>query len=197
MSSKCDVTAISAQLEAMQDESVNFESFVLKAAAKAFSKAFPEVEAKNIARVVQDAEQVGVQFHARANELQMGDFASQEVAEGMYGHTQADAISACPLVISQVAHSVESLPIVSHAALISLHFTQPQTEVVHGGQKVGEMFDIETLDDEHMTYDLSLKVAQTAKVSISYDVQKVDDITAGKYLHYLKTYLDDPDMMLL
>jgi len=52
MSSKCDVTAITAQLEAMQDESVSFESFLLKAAAKAFSKAFPEVEAKNIARVV-------------------------------------------------------------------------------------------------------------------------------------------------
>lgn len=85
----------------------------------------------------------------------------------------------------------------NHAALISLHFTQPQTEVVHGGQKVGEMFDIETLDDEHISYDLSLKVAQTAKISISYDVQKVDDIAAGKYLHYLKTYLDDPDMMLL
>ena len=59
------------------------------------------------------------------------------------------------------------------------------------------MFDIETLDDEHISYDLSLKVAQTAKISISYDVQKVDDIAAGKYLHYLKTYLDEPDMMLL
>lgn len=62
---------------------------------------------------------------------------------------------------------------------------------------MGEMFDIETLEDEHISYDLSLKIAQTAKISISYDIQKVDDIAAGKFLHHLKTYLDDPEMMLL
>lgn len=56
MSSKCDVTAIAAQLEEMKEESVTFESFLLKAASRAFAKAFPEVETQNIARVVQDSE---------------------------------------------------------------------------------------------------------------------------------------------
>lgn len=85
----------------------------------------------------------------------------------------------------------------NHAALISLHFTEPQTEVIHGSQNPGETFDLETFDDEDVSYDLTLKVAQTAKISISYDVQKVDDLQAGKYMQYLKMYLDDPDMMLL
>lgn len=44
MSSKCDVTAIAAQLQEMNEDSVSFESFLLKAASRAFSKAFPEVE---------------------------------------------------------------------------------------------------------------------------------------------------------
>ena len=74
MSSKCDVTTVAAQLEALKDESVTFESFLLKAAAKAFGKAFPEVDTLNIANLVQNSEQSGVQFHARANELQIGDF---------------------------------------------------------------------------------------------------------------------------
>ena len=69
MSSKCDVTAISEQLEMLQDEQVSFESFLLKAASRAFTKVFPEVETQNIAQVVQDSEQLGVKFHQRANEL--------------------------------------------------------------------------------------------------------------------------------
>lgn len=75
--------------------------------------------------MVQDSERLGVQFHQRANELQMSDFAAQELSEGVYGHDSAEAISACPLTITQVANSVESLPIVNQSALICLHFTQP------------------------------------------------------------------------
>ena len=42
-----------------------------------------------------------------------------------------------------------------------------------------------------------MKVAKTSKVSISYDVLQVDDMTAAEFLKNLKVYLDDPDMMLL
>mgnify|MGYP003695075221 CR=1 FL=1 len=65
------------------------------------------------------------------------------------------------------------------------------------GVTPGETFDIETLDDEDLSYKLSLKVAKTSKVSISYDVQQVDDMTAAEFMKNLKVYLDDPDMMLL
>lgn len=69
--------------------------------------------------------------------------------------------------------------------------------MIHASHTPGETFDLETLEDEHLDYDLTLKIAKTAKISISYDIQKVDDIQAGKYMQYLKTFLDDPDMMLL
>ena len=65
------------------------------------------------------------------------------------------------------------------------------------GVTPGETFDIETLDDEDLSYKLSLKVAKTSKVSISYDVQQVGDMTAAEFMKNLKVYLDDPDMMLL
>jgi len=69
--------------------------------------------------------------------------------------------------------------------------------VLTEGVTPGETFDIETLDDEDLSYKLSLKVAKTSKVSISYDVQQVDDMTAAEFMKNLKVYLDDPDMMLL
>ena len=53
-----------------------------------------------------------------------------------------------------------------------------------------------TLDDEDFG-DEGFKVAKTARVSISFDIQKVDEQTAAEYLSLLKIYLDDPDMMLL
>ena len=82
-------------------------------------------------------------------------------------------------------------------SLISLHFTSPVSEVLTSGIAPGETFDIETLDDEDLSYELSLKVAKTSKLSISYDVQHVDDMTAAEFLKNVKVYLDDPDMMLL
>ena len=78
--------------------------------------------------------------------------------------------------------------------MISLHFTNPATEVV---PEASATFDIATLEDEDLSYGVNLKVAQTSKVSISYDVMKVDDQKAANYMQVLKMYLDDPDMMLL
>lgn len=62
----------------------------MKAATKAFKKVFPDVKDVNVARVVQDSEQHGVQFYARANELQVGDFGRADVIEGLYGYSQVD-----------------------------------------------------------------------------------------------------------
>ena len=52
MSSKCDVTSIDKQIEATGG-AAGFESYVLKAASKAFSKVFPDHQKTNISRVVQ------------------------------------------------------------------------------------------------------------------------------------------------
>ena len=42
-----------------------------------------------------------------------------------------------------------------------------------------------------------IKVTHSSRVSISYDVQKVDDQTAAEFLHKLKSLLDDPELLLL
>ena len=78
---------------------------------------------------------------------------------------------------------------------MSLHFTQPKAEVISGNDN--KIFDIETLEEEDLDYNLDLKVAQTTKITISFDIQKVNEIEAGQFLQQVKFYLDDPEMMLL
>ena len=78
---------------------------------------------------------------------------------------------------------------------MSLHFTQPKAEIISGNDN--QIFDIETLEEEDLDYNLDLKVAQTTKITISFDIQKVNEIEAGQFLQQVKFYLDDPEMMLL
>lgn len=157
MSSKVDVTGINQEL---------FEGYLLKAASKAYSKVFGS--SVNVSRIVSD----GLKYYEAANEMQIGQFGSSEV------HSVSAFSSNSPpsgLTISSVNSSLESLPIVDGKSLISLHFTPPQSEVLTGS----ETFDIESLDDADLCYDLKLKIAQTSKISISYDVQKVDEMQAA------------------
>ena len=42
-----------------------------------------------------------------------------------------------------------------------------------------------------------IRVAHTTKLSISYDVQKIDDLAAAQFIQRLKFLLDDPEMLLL
>jgi hypothetical protein len=39
----------------------------------------------------------------------------------------------------------------------------------------GTVFDIGTFDDEDLDYSVKLRVGQSSKMSISYDVKRVDD----------------------
>ena len=196
MSSVCDVSSIDNQMKIVGDDSVSFESYLLKAASKAFSKVFPEQQKANVSRVVssQDGED-GLQYYQAANDLRLSQLGSNDLHEGLSSFSAGSPPS--QLTISQVNNSWESLPIVSPTALISLHFTQPQTQVLAGGAVPGETFDIETIEDEDLDYNLQLKIGKTSKISISYDIQKIDEQTAAKYMSYVKTYLDDPDMLLL
>ena len=77
------------------------------------------------------------------------------------------------------------------------HKTNFKTEVIAGGGQHGQVFDIETLEDIDLMYDVKLSVAQTCRVSISYDIYKLDEIKAGHFMQLLKLYLDDPDLLLL
>ena len=42
-----------------------------------------------------------------------------------------------------------------------------------------------------------IRVAHTTRLSISYDVQKIDDLAAAEFMQRLKFLLDDPEMLLL
>ena len=75
--------------------------------------------------------------------------------------------------------SVESLPISEEPFTISLHFSPPAKEV---GLADSQVFDIadETFGDEDagsvLTFGAdAIRVSHSSRISISYDVQKVDD----------------------
>lgn len=99
------------------------------------------------------------------------------------------------LTVHQVAESSESLPVVHPLGLFSIHYTTPKQEVV--STNVGKVYDIETMDLEDLDYNVSLAVSATSKISVSYDVAKVDDLQAAQFLHQVKTLLDDPELLLL
>jgi len=42
-----------------------------------------------------------------------------------------------------------------------------------------------------------IKVASVSNLSVSYDVAKVDDLTAAKFVSRLRFYLHDPELLLL
>ena len=63
-----------------------------------------------------------------------------------------------------------------------MHFTDPVQEVIYSGDI--NQFDIadNEVDESHFGQVLSkdqMRVAHTTKLSISYDVQKIDDLAAA------------------
>jgi len=96
--------------------------------------------------------------------------------------------------------SVESLPIAQEPVLISLHVTPPTQQVMYAGSD--GILDIasDTYGDdyaEQASVPIDLEVCHASRVSISYDVAKVDDMTAAEFIHKLKGLLDDPELLLL
>ena len=157
--------------------------------SKAYGKAFPDSSKTNISRVAAE----GLQIYGAANELGVGSLSNAEVHSGVlnFSGSSPDA----DVTISQVDQSIDSLPIVSGKSMISLHFTLPRSEVISSGDQ--QIFDIETLEEEDLTYDLNMNVAQFSKITISFDIQKVGEMEAAHFMQMVKFYLDDPDMMLL
>jgi pyruvate/2-oxoglutarate dehydrogenase complex dihydrolipoamide acyltransferase (E2) component len=58
-------------------------------------------------------------------------------------------------------------------------------------------FDLSTIGDKPLTYDVKLKPSQRVKLSVSFDASRVDEIQAIKFLQKVQTYLNDPESMLL
>lgn len=91
------------------------------------------------------------------------------------------------------------MPIAEHPTTIALHFSETNLEVlVPGGLST---FDLNAEDDDNAAevylHQGDLHLAHTMKLSISYDIQKIDDQTAAEYLHQCSQYLNDYELMLL
>jgi len=116
ISKPCDVSVI---IKDFKD--VPFESFVLKAAAKAF-KDVVNNEKLTISRVksVEDRHYV-----ANANDLRVGQFASSMVATALESQRL--------ITVHRISNAVEALPICEEPALISVHFTDPKADVIYNG----------------------------------------------------------------
>ena len=81
-----------------------------------------------------------------------------------------------------------------------MHFTEPKTDVIYNGANT---FDIAADSNETgkvllLAKDSKLiKIAHVSNLSVSYDVAKVDDLTAAKFIDRLSVYLHDPELLLL
>lgn len=83
--------------------------------------------------------------------------------------------------------------------MLSIHFTEPRKEVIYNGPA---SFDIATTEESGEMVTLPtdsdlIRIASVTSVSVSFDVAKVDDLTAAKFVNRLRTYLHDPDLLLL
>lgn len=90
---------------------------------------------------------------------------------------------------------MEALPITNPHALLTLHYTQPQHDVVYDGSNL--YLDINTLGDAPVSYDLKMKPVQRVKLSISFDASRINEVQAVQFLSKLQNYLNDPESMLL
>ena len=82
-------------------------------------------------------------------------------------------------------------------SLLTLHYTQPQPDVLLDSGDAQHYFDLATLGDTPLSYDLKLKQSQRVKLSVSFDASRVDEIQAITFLQKVQTYLNDPEAMLL
>ena len=71
--------------------------------------------------------------------------------------------------------------------MLSVHFTQPRQEVIFDGTKT--TIDISADNDQETGKPFTfgptskeIRIAQITNVSISYDVAKVDDLSAAKFI---------------
>jgi pyruvate/2-oxoglutarate dehydrogenase complex dihydrolipoamide acyltransferase (E2) component len=102
------------------------------------------------------------------------------------------------LEIQSLPNTVETLPITNPASFLTLHYTQPQHDVVIDSPSSEERyFDISTIGDKPLSYDVKLKTSQRVKLSLAFDASRVDEVQAIQFLQRVQTYLNDPAAMLL
>ena len=99
--------------------------------------------------------------------------------------------------LSNVSASQEALPICVPPTIMSVHYTPIIQEVVHKNAQLLDL-DSEELSEYPATATFEdLRVRKMIKVSVTYDIQKVDEMSAAQFLAKIRFFLNDPEMMLL
>lgn len=147
---------------------MTIDTYLVKAASKAFQKIFKQSNV-DISQFTQ-----GTLHHFKSTDKQTTS--QLKPTDLKVKSSFAADVPASLLEIHQVSHSVEALPITNPHALLTLHFTQPQQDVVYDGSNL--YFDINTLGDAPISYDLKMKPVQRVKLSITFDASRVDEVQA-------------------
>ena len=124
------------------------------------------------------------------------------------GSADGDAGSQPVIKVYHMQGSTEGLEInEGENNYLSLHYTSPEKEVLFGSSPAGSLFEDIGGDSFGDEFDASqesktfggdqVRVGTTTRLSITYNVQKVDDQSAAKFMSILKKLLDDPELLLL
>lgn len=189
MSSMVDMTQICSDFA-----SVPVDAFVIRAASKAYKATIDSEGPLNVSRVFSHGKRVS---YVGVEDLRVNQIVSA-------GQENAPTPEGQPLLqVYQLEDSIESLPISEDPILMSIHFSPPSQQVsFEGGSGVIDIA-CESFGDEEGAGEVltigadQIRIIHKSRVSISYDVAKVDDQTAAEFLSKVKSLLDDPELLLL
>ena len=103
--------------------------------------------------------------------------------------------------VSQVEDSTEALPIAIETDKICVHFTSVKPEVVTKLSGLGVFEpDNEECDGSETIKSLKaadLKLVNISKISVVFDVNKVDELSGVMFAKEIQFMMNDPDMLLL
>lgn len=113
----------------------------------------------------------------------------------------AKSVEELGIRISQVEESTEALPIATADDKIMVHFSSPQVEVVSKAAGLGTFnLDDDESDGTEAVISLSsadLKMINVSRVSVVFDVARVDELSGATFAKEMQFMLREPEMLLL
>ena len=82
---------------------------------------------------------------------------------------------------------------------LTVHYTTVSKEVVSADTQLYDVSsDAASFTASPKSLKASdLKVSQMVKISVSYDIAKIDELAALQFISKMRFYLNDPEMLLL
>ena len=99
--------------------------------------------------------------------------------------------------LSSVSDSLEALPICVPPTLMSVHHTPVITEVALKDNLLVDIDSEELAETEATVGPSDLRLRKTVRISVTYDIQKVDELQAAQFLAKIRVLMNDPELLLL